>query len=124
MDLKPFTPDCGHTVTPTPLSIGTGKATDPVTGRTMCYPCAEEHDRERIRKGETIGVYVKEDERVVTTWTGAVLGKITSLTRGVKRYGKDGPYRMRSITVRTPDGRDWYGRGSDSMDAVTIRRKG
>lgn len=123
MDLKPFTPDCGHTVTPTPNSIGTGKATDPRTGRTMCYPCAEERERGIIRSGEPTGVYVNETEGTVTTWTGAELGKITSLTRGAKRYTNSGCYRMRSITVRTPDGRDWYGRGSADMDAVTIRRR-
>lgn len=123
MDPKPFTPDCGHTVTPTPGSIGTGKATDPKTGRTMCYPCAEEREREIIRSGEPTGVYVNEDKRTVTTWTGAELGKITSLTRGAKRHTKNGPTQTRSITVRTPDGRNWYGRGSDDMDAVTIRRK-
>lgn len=122
MDLKPFTPDCGHLVTPVPGSVGTGRATDPETGLTMCYPCAEDRERAWIAEGKPTGVYVDEGKRIITTWTGAELGKITSLTRGVKRYTKTGAYRMRSVTVRTPDGRDWYGRGSDDMDAVTIRR--
>lgn len=122
MNLKPFTPDCGHLVTPVPGSIGTGDAIDPKTGRTMCYPCADEQMKERMRNGEPTGVYVNEDERIVTTWTGATLGKITSLTRGVKRHTRNGPYRMRMVTVTAFDGSTWYGRGSDDMDAVTLRR--
>lgn len=122
MGLTPFTPDCGHTVTPTPLSIGTGRATDPKTGRTMCYPCAEAVERGRIEDGVPTGVYLSSDEKTVTTWTGAVLGKVTSVKRGAKRFGKDGSWRMRTVYVTTPDGNKWSGRGSDDMDAVTIRR--
>lgn len=123
MDLTPFTPDCGHTVTPKPGSVGTGKATDPDTGRTMCYPCAETAEREAIRTADVYSGYITDSRpKEFTTWTGAVLGKVTSCIRGAKQFGNDGPYRMRSVTVRTPDGAEWYGRGKDDMDAITIRR--
>ncbi len=122
IDLTPFTPDCGHTVTPKPDSVGTGKATDPETGRTMCYPCAESDEREKIKTADTYTAYVSTDGKTLTTWTGAELAKITSRTRGARRYGKDGPYRMCSITATTPDGAPWYGRGKDDRDVITIHR--
>lgn len=122
MDLTPFTPDCGHTVTPTPGSVGTGKATDPDTGRTMCYSCAEANEREAIKGATVYSGYVNGDNTRLTTWTGAELGKITSIVRGKKQCDKNGPYRMRTVYVTTPDGGRWYGRGSDDMVAVTIRR--
>lgn len=122
-DLKPFTADCGHVITPTAGSIGTGKATDPKTGRTMCYPCAEANEREAIKTADVYSVYLTTSHpNVVTTWTGATLGTVTSWTRGRKVHSKTGPYRMQSITVRTPDGAEWYGRGKDDADAITIRR--
>lgn len=124
MDPTPFTPDCGHTVTPVPGSVGTGKATDPATGRTMCYPCAEAAEREAIKTADVYSVYLTSARpNVVTTWTGAVLGTVTSWSRGAKQYSKNGPYRMQMITVRTPDGAEWYGRGSDDTDVITIRRR-
>ncbi len=123
MDHKPYIVDCGHTVVPKTGSVGTGKATDPKTGRTMCYPCAEENERRAIAEADTYSVYLTSDRpNVVTTWTGAVLGTVTSLTRGRKLDSKDGPYRMQSVTVRTPDGGNWYGRGKDDTDVITIRR--
>lgn len=123
MDLTPFTPDCGHLVTPTPGSVGTGKATDPTTGRTMCYPCAEASEREKIKTADVFTAYISADGRKLTTWTGGELGTVTSLTRGRKIYTKNGSHRLRSVTVRTPDGAEWYGRGSDNADIITIRRK-
>lgn len=113
--------DCGHA--PTPRGIGTGKETDPKTGFTRCYPCAEEHERESIKTADVYSVYLTSDRpNVVTSWTGAVLGTVTSWTRGKKMYAKDGPYRMQSVSVRTPDGAEWYGRGRSDVDAITIRR--
>lgn len=123
LDLTPFTPDCGHTVTPTPLSIGTGKATDPATGRTMCYPCAEAWEQEKIKTATVHTCYVSSDSKRLTTWTGATLAVITSYGVGSKRYTpSNGTYRMRTLRARTPDGADWYGSGSNAMDAITIRR--
>lgn len=53
-----------------------------------------------------------------------MLGKVTRYeTEERDRYtSSDGRYRMRHVTVRTPDGSTWRGRGSTAMDAITIRR--
>ncbi|MFC4506690.1 MULTISPECIES: hypothetical protein [Streptomyces] len=58
------------------------------------------------------------------TWTGGVLGKVTRYeTEERDRYTPSGGrYRMRHVTVRTPDDSTWRGRGSTAMDAITIRR--
>jgi hypothetical protein len=122
MDLTPFTPDCGHTVTPVPGSVGTGKATDPNTGKTMCYPCAEAAEREAIKTADVYTAYVTNDGKRLTTWTGAELAKITNLATGSKVHTKNGWYCMRTVHATTPDGATWYGRGSDDADVITIRR--
>jgi hypothetical protein len=122
MDLTPFMPDCGHTVTPTPGRVGTGTATDPKTGRTMCYPCAEASERDAIKTADSHTGYVSDDGKQFATWTGGELGKITSIVRGARQYGKDGPYRMRTVYVTTPDGARWFGRGSDDVDLITVHR--
>jgi hypothetical protein len=123
-DLTPFTPDCGHTVTPTPGSVGTGKATDPKTGRTMCYPCAEAAEREAIKTADTYTGYITDRDRTAfTTWTGAKLGTVIAYSVGSPRYTPTGgQVRMRSVRVRTPDGTLWYGTSGTDMDVITIRR--
>lgn len=124
MDLKPFTPDCGHTVTPVPGSVGTGEATEPETGRTMCYPCAEAAEQEAIKTAETYSGYLTERHpNVITTWTGGVLAKVTSYGVGSERCTPSGgSYRPLFVRAETPDGTQWYGRGSSSWDVVTLRR--
>lgn len=123
--LKPFTPDCGHTVTPTPGSIGTGKATDPETGRTMCYPCAEAWEQDRIKSADVYSAYLTDlRPDVLTTWTGGVLAKVTSHTLGARRFTPSGgSYRMQYVQAVTPDGALWSGSGNANIDAITIRRR-
>lgn len=122
-DLTPFTPDCGHTVTSDPDGISTGRATDPDTGRTMCYPCAEAFEQDKIETADTYTAYVSSDGKRITTWTGATLAVVTSYGVGSTRFTPSGgSYRMRTLRARTPDGAEWYGSGSDSMDVITIRR--
>lgn len=123
--LKPFTPDCGHTVTPTPGSIGTGKATDPQTGRTMCYPCAEAWEQEKIKSVDVYGAYLTERRpNVLTTWTGGVLAKVTSYSLGSWHYTPNGGrYRLQYLQATTPDGARWYGCGNANDELITIRRR-
>ena len=50
--------DCGHPPTPDPTGIGTGRAIDPITGATSCYPCSDEREREAMTHGPgSPGVY-------------------------------------------------------------------
>ncbi|MEU9167758.1 hypothetical protein AB0D34_08180 [Streptomyces sp. NPDC048420] len=44
------------------------------------------------------------------SWSSGVLGKVTSyVTEEGIRYTPNGHYRMRHVTVRTPDGSTWRG---------------
>lgn len=123
MDLTPFTPDCGHLVTPTPGSVGTGKATDPDTGATMCYPCAEAAEREAIKTATAYAAYLSSDGKRLTTWTGGTLAEVVSYGAGsVHCTPTGGRYRMEYVRAQTPDGVLWYGSKSDQADLITIRR--
>jgi hypothetical protein len=123
MDLKPFTPDCGHTVTPAPGGVGTGRATDPKTGKTMCYPCAEENERKAFAEARIYGAYLSSDGKKIATWTGAVLASVVSYGASSLRYTPSGGrYRMEYVRAEAPDGSQWYGSKSDSMDAIVLHR--
>jgi hypothetical protein len=118
-----FTPDCGHPVSPAPGDIGTGYATSAKTGKTMCYPCADASEREAIKTADVFVAYVSADRKRITTWTGGELAEVTSHVLGKKIRTSEGWYRVRAVTAVTPDGAEWYGRGSDNADVITIRRK-
>ena len=49
--------DCGHPPTPDPTGIGTGRAIDPTTGATSCYPCSNEREREAMTRANTFVAY-------------------------------------------------------------------
>jgi len=42
--------NCGHQPTPDPSGIGTGRAIDPITGATSCYPCSDERERHAMTR--------------------------------------------------------------------------
>lgn len=114
--------NCGHEPTQTD-GVGTGIAQDSETGREMCYPCADTDQREKLKTADAFTGYVSEAKRVITTWPGGELAKVTSLATGRVQYTPSGGrYRMRTVEAVTPDGVRWKGRGSDGMDAITMRR--
>lgn len=114
--------DCGHGPTPD-ASPGTGVCVDGESGRELCYACGDAEERERIKTADAFVGYVNESKRMITTWPGGELAKITSLSTGRTRYTpSDGRYRMRSVEAVTPDGARWKGQGSDGVDAITMRR--
>jgi hypothetical protein len=114
--------DCGHE--PTPDATAPGYAQHPTTGRTSCNSCADAQEREAITTANQYTGYVtglRPD--VFTTYTGAVLGTVTSQRYGKKRYTPTGGrYRIRYVSVRTSDDAQWHGKGSDAHDVITIRR--
>ncbi|MGW3274938.1 hypothetical protein ACWDFH_26210 [Streptomyces kronopolitis] len=119
------TPDlleCGHP--PVPAEMGTGYARDPETDYRRCYPCADAKQRKEMKSADTWTGYIGSDRQRFTTWCGGLLGKVTSYTiESRDRYTPSGgQYRMRHVTVRTPDGATWRGRSSTAMDVITIRR--
>ncbi|MEU0942374.1 hypothetical protein ABZ379_06190 [Streptomyces canus] len=68
--------------------------------------------------------YTGDDRLRFATWSGGVLGKVTSCVteERVRRTPSGGQYRMRHAMVQTPDGSTWQGRCGTAMDAITIRR--
>lgn len=118
----PETLSCGHTPTRDKNSIGSGYETVE-DGRKLCYPCADEAQRELIKTADVfVGYIASNNPFIFTTWTGGELGKVVACTVSRRRYTQHTSYRMRSITVQTPDGALWYGRNSDQHDVITIRR--
>ncbi len=126
MTVDPNTPlDCGHPPTPqTKGSITTGRATDPDTGKTMCFLCAEEDERQRFATAERYSAYLtKQRPNVITTWTGAVLAKVTSYTLSPKRYTPTGGhYQTEYVRAEAPDGSRWHGQGRADDDLIHLRR--
>ena len=113
--------DCGHPPTPN-SGIGTGYAQSSSTGKTMCYDCASEAERQEYRDAKygdpPLLAYVRDytlrengvsplDERKVEliTWPGGLLGKgfVTKRTSG--GFGS-----VMHTVVATIEGRTWYGR--------------
>ncbi|GAA1895155.1 hypothetical protein [Streptantibioticus ferralitis] len=112
--------DCGHP--PTPKGIGTGRAI--YRGRSMCYACADEQQREDIKKADAFAAYVTPDHVALTTWSGGELAKITSYK--VRDHIAPGgrPYRMQYVWATTPDGTRWHGRGTTAHDLIAMHREG
>jgi hypothetical protein len=68
--------DCGHPATPDPTGIGTGRAIDPHTDTTSCYPCSDEHERDAMTRANTFVAYVSTHGDALTTWPGGHLATI------------------------------------------------
>lgn len=114
---------CGHVLTP-PASIGTGYARTQ-DERTLCYPCADTAERADFLNPATsvYPAYVNSEATQVTTWTGGMLGRITSYGVGTLRTTPTGGrYRTRTLRVTAPDGSAWHASGSDNYDVITLRR--
>lgn len=112
--------NCGHESTP--MGSWPGFMTDPL-GYTWCGrgTCADSQERALMSVADVYGVYVRGDGRTVGTCTGALLGRITAESLGRAQYDRFGDrWHMRSVRVTTPDGREWWGRGSDQCDAITL----
>lgn len=109
---------CGHP--PTPDKYTTGYATSP-NGEKMCFPCAEKAELRDFLNATRYTGYVNEDKKLITTWTGGELAKITGITRGNKHWSLNGMWRMRYVYAVDSSGRHWYGYSSDSYEVVTLR---
>lgn len=107
--------DCGHEPTPS-AGIGTGYATT-VDGKTSCYGCAEAQERTEFARADRYTAYVSADGRHLTTWTGAILARVTRLhtsKRAHKTY-------VNATDILT--GTEWTGVGPlDNGTYVNLRR--
>lgn len=69
-----ITCDCGHESEPADFAVGYARNQD---GTTLCYECAAEVDRKRVREGGDLWAYVRRPDyrRVeIITWPGVQLG--------------------------------------------------
>jgi hypothetical protein len=117
--------DCGHLTTRTDFrpgySGGSGYATTP-EGKRICYPCADDREREHLRTDDRIVGYLQVYDRTivsynggiyrynpggskVTTWPGGDLMRVTSLKRTRHNIGGF-IFRLTAIDVH---GQHWYG---------------
>lgn len=113
------TADCGHTYPEQTGVGGTGYATDRETELTMCYPCADERQREAMKTATVFQAYVADDGKTITTWSG---GKLADITR---RSESASPLQYRGVIhhIRATDaqGREWYGKNSGNGMVITLR---
>lgn len=128
--VTPAVLDCGHA--PTPLGSATsgigapGFAEKTGTGDTMCYPCADAHERAVMRIAQRVVAYISGDGSTVTTWTGGTLATVDPADRrqrGQRQYTPSGGSWTRHVWHATdPHGGRWYGVNDGPGMAVRLRR--
>lgn len=109
--------DCGHTPTVT-TEIGTGTAYD-LTGRSMCYGCADSQQAAEMTTADQMLLYLSSDGRSVTTWSGGVLARVTE--HSATRTGWYGP-DIHLIRATDANGARWYGRNGGNGMCIMLRR--
>lgn len=122
--------DCGHVRTPDGLVAGLARDS---AGRTLCIPCAEEHDYSEFRAckpGERFMAYLSEQRQdparadslplvYVTTWTGRRLAHVRHLWS--KRVGFGG--RRIYFQAVDDDGHWWSGNSPERTGMYCRLRK-
>lgn len=96
--------DCGHLPTKTDSEFTNGIAR--YEGKTACYECAANFDREAIKRGEVIVGYISQDGKSVTTWPGIPLMKVTGEWTSNSGFGGKTVY----YNAVAPDGKRYYGK--------------
>lgn len=104
---------CGHEPTPTAISAGFAGLPD---GRMVCYPCADAIQRAELVTTDRYTAYLSRDAQSVTTWTGGVLGRVTS-------HHTSRAARKTYVRVTDVHGQHWHGQGpAESGTYVGLRR--
>lgn len=118
---------CGHDSTPDNFTFTTGYATLP-NGETLCYPCADEYQRDELKNSNTFVGYVNSDQTEITTWTG---GKLMDMTpkygyrqqTGTRQITPSGGYwRRHDYRAKDVHGQEWYGFNSGPSMAIRMRK--
>jgi hypothetical protein len=118
--------DCGHPPTPDPTGIGTGRAIDPTTDATSCYPCSDEREREAMTRANTFVAYVSSAGDALTTWPGGHLATIDPADAhqlGRRTYTPSGGIWTRYVWHATDiDGGRWTGVNGGPGLVIRVRR--
>ncbi|MGW7531760.1 hypothetical protein [Amycolatopsis sp. NPDC054798] len=116
--------NCGHN--PVPDGIGTGFATDPATGATICYACADERQRDALNHATRFAAYVACDSATLTTWSGGHLATIDPADRhqAGERATTPTGHRWTRFTWHATDGDGgrWFGVNGGPGLVVFLRR--
>lgn len=113
---------CCHSVKPVQSNGGTGYAVTP-QGELICYDCADVRQREDLKdRSKPFVAYVDSAGKLITTWTGGVLARITQswpcqLTRRSNWHDSKSYKCIRATDVH---GGKWFGRGSAGV-AIKLR---
>lgn len=110
------TADCGHAIPHGGIGTGYARTAD---GRTLCYACADDAQREEMRTAQRFFAYLGTPANPhsyppVVTWSGGKLGSVTYLNRND---------RQTFVRVRDVHGNMWAGIGpAESGTYVSLRR--
>src|SRR5262245_7376007 len=110
--------DCGHTYEGPAGGTGpSGYAVNRATGKTLCYPCADELAVSDMATSHAFEAYLSSDGGRVTTWTGGGLMVVTRHTtsRGFHRS------KVHHVRAESADGRKWHGSGSGPGMFILMR---
>ncbi|GLZ30854.1 hypothetical protein Lesp02_30430 [Lentzea sp. NBRC 105346] len=118
--------DCGHTATPDPTGIGTGRALNPTTSATSCYSCSNDREREAMTRANTFVAYVSSAGDALTTWPGGHLATIDPADArqvGRRAYTPSGGMWTRYVWHATDvDGGRWTGVNGGPGLVVRVHR--
>lgn len=113
---------CGHLTTRTDFSPGycggSGYATM-TNGAHICYPCADDRERDHLRTARTAMAYLASDKATLTTWTGGRLATVTQITRQPVTTSVDTLYRFRATDCH---GAHWCGTSPGPGMYARLRR--
>jgi len=112
---------CGHRLPIPPMAGGAGYGTSS-SSYTYCYPCLDGAERISMASANDAWAYVGSGEDV-TTWPGAVLGRVVERRAGRGRYTSSGFWRTVTYRVRDLDGGLWYGRNPDAGGTLIHLRR-
>lgn len=86
--------DCGHKPTAPKhlydngIPMTTGYGSDPNTGKTFCFECAHDIERDLIRKSDKVFAYLSSDGKQVHDWPGGVMSdKVLVLSESTDNFG-------------------------------------
>lgn len=115
--VEPELLSCGHLSTP--RGFAAGYATRVKDGAKICYDCADRMQREELLVEKEVFGYLSSDGKLITTWTGGELMKVTS--EGSARTGFYGS-RVTYVRAEGPDGSRWYGKNGGRGMSIRMKR--